>query len=141
MPIHNPRFPDSDGRFPYEPGPQTYNRIGDFVITVGAEAANVVECSIQVRDIRGRPLTHRVSFDFWLSETEWGAVSANTDGLSATTGTIIEELTADSSGKLITDATGLVVLDVTETGATDYYLHCQTGDGITVKSPILSFAA
>lgn len=93
---------------------------------VSAEATNVVTVTIQIKDAQGNNLAEKCVVDFWLSDTAGGAKTADTftgAGVAATTGVIVNEWTADTHCRCITDANGALVLTFTETGANTLYFN------------------
>jgi hypothetical protein len=88
-----------------------------FVATPGA--ANVCGLSIQVVDNHGVALAGVREFEAWISDATTGAglaASANTSELTCSTGALLGILTTEKAWMLQTDATGLCVAVITDTG-------------------------
>jgi hypothetical protein len=94
--------------------------------TVGAEAANVIIVTGQIYDYedileRATEVTYYIASDA-TGETVATAAAATT----ASVGTLIEEYTTTTSGRVVTDDEGVFALDVTGV-ATTLYLVVQYG--------------
>lgn len=98
-------------------------------LTVGAEASDAIEVTLQVKDAGGSSLSANYLIRVWLGDASMGGLTAtapNTD-LTVTTGTELEEITSKKQINLITDANGTAVVKVDNAaGATDtWYLMAE----------------
>lgn len=107
-------------------------------ISVGAEAADVIQVSIQFRDAANNNLAERMGAYVWLADAQYGALAAAapSGGWAAGAGTLVEEHTADKSGEWVSDATGLIRVDITEAGAKTLYLHARVGARVFVSGAV-----
>lgn len=116
----------------------------DVVMTVGAEAGNVIDVAVQLNGPDGKALTEVGVVDFYLADDAAGIIptAAVPDGGIAVgaAGGMIETL-ADAAGKLISDATGLVNVAIDDaTGTPTWYLVIVTPNGEVVISDAITFA-
>lgn len=80
--------------------------------------------TIQVKDAAGNNLAQRFRVRTWISTADFGAPVARTD-FSVTTGTQLREITANADYEVISDATGLVVMNIDEGGAGTVYVMAE----------------
>ncbi len=114
-------------------------------ITVGAEAANVVNVAVQAKGPGGQDAAKARSFFWYFSSDAAGDVplAVAHDGGSAigTDGTLIEQ-TANLNGVLITEADGDADIDITDAGAFTAYLCLVSLDsGDRTVSAVITHAA
>lgn len=112
--------------------------IPNVLISVGAEAGDVIQVSVQFRDAANNALAERMGAYIWLSDAEYGApvATAPSGGWAPGAGTLIEEHTAGKSGEWVSDATGLIRVDLTESGAKTLYLNVRVGNRVYASSAI-----
>lgn len=111
-------------------------------ITVGAEAADVINVALQIQDAEGDDLAEQKSFLAWLSDTAGAAVTATAPSAGTAIGTdgvIIVEHTAETLFELLTDTAGVLDLDIGEAGADTWYLNIRLADGSIVSSGAIAF--
>ncbi len=129
--------------------PETVKAIVEVVIsnpniefTVGPEIVEAINVSLQVVDVEGNDLAQQLAFLAWLSDTAGAAVTPTApDGLViGATGVIIVEHTAYTLIELLTDANGLLDLDITKTGPDTWYLNVRLPGGAIVTSAAITFA-
>lgn len=108
----------------------------------GTQVGDVIRVEFQVVDAEGNDLAVVQSVRAWLSDTAAGAVTADPPdgGTAASTGTILAEYTANVDMQVLTDATGLFVLDITESAVDTWYLNVMTPNGTVVTSAAITFA-
>lgn len=111
----------------------------------GAEAADAIAVSIQLKNALGDDLANRAAVDAYLSDDANGdtllASSATLSVAAGTDGVVIEQST-DNSFKLVSEADGDIDVTITETsGAATYYLVLVMPDGRLVPSAAITFAA
>ena len=114
------------------------------VMTVNVEAADQIIVDVQLNDAEGNALEEIGVVDFYLSDDAAGAVptAAVPDGGVAvgTAGGMLETV-ADAAGKLISDATGLVNVEIDDTvGTPTWYLVIVLPTGGLVISDAITFA-
>lgn len=109
--------------------------------TVGAEAANVISVTVQLKDCDATNLGAAHVVQAWLSNAAGGAVTgtAPSGAVSATTGTIIREWTSKTHMALASDSSGVIVLSIEEAGAATWYLNVEY-QGKLFSSGAITFA-
>jgi hypothetical protein len=110
--------------------------------TVGAEATDVINVALQVVDAQGMALALQLALLAWLSDTAGAALTATAPSAGTaigTDGTIIVEHTAETLMELLTDADGVLDLDIGEAGADTWYLNVRLPGGAIVSSPAIAF--
>lgn len=115
------------------------------MFTVGAEAANVISVTIQLKDARAKNLTGPRAIRVFLSDSATtGAIIATApSGGVAAGGGIGSILNAAVAGKVLdcmTNATGALRLDITEAGVKTLYVYLVTPNGEVAVSPAVTFA-
>ena len=111
-------------------------------LTVGAEAADVINVALQVVDGKGMDLAQQLALFAWLSDTAGAAVTATAPSAGTAIGTdgvIIVEHTAETILELLTDADGQLDLDIGEAGADTWYLNVRLPGGAIVSSGAIAF--
>lgn len=112
-------------------------------LTVGIEAANVINVALQVVDGEGMPLAQQLAFLAWLSDTAGAALTATAPSVGTSIGTdgvIIVEHTAETLLELLTDADGVLDLDIEEALVDTWYLNIRLPGGAIVSSAAITFA-
>lgn len=114
--------------------------MGQPEFTVAAEDGDAIAVSVQARDAQGNALAQRCLVTYWLSDAAAGAPSADppSAGSAVTTGVALKEHTADVLGEAMTDATGLLVVAVSEAAADTWYLNVAIG-GRVFSSGAITF--
>jgi hypothetical protein len=98
---------------------------GTPTFTVGAEAGNVRNVSVQLKDAGGTNLAAKHLVHAWLSDTDGGTLAATApDGAVAigTNGVIVKENTTKKEWTIITSAAGVFDLNIGESTAKTFYL-------------------
>lgn len=117
---------------------------GYAVITVGAEAGNVINVAVRAQDVTRKNIANRVGIVCWLSDVNTGqgitGTAPNGTVAIGTNGTIIEEFITKKKWHIITDATGRFDLNVGDSGTPTWYLVLQFPDGSIQVSPAITFA-
>lgn len=90
-------------------------------ITVGTEAGDAIDVTIQLKDAFGVNIARVCSVECWLSsDATTGAVDSDTlTAVTATTGSIVAEHTDDLYFKCVTNASGQLVLHIADTDDED----------------------
>lgn len=112
-------------------------------LTVGAEATNVINVALQVVDGEGMALALQLALFAWLSDTAGAALTATAPSVGTSIGTdgvIIVEHTAETLFELLTDADGVLDLDIEEAGVDTWYLNVRLPGGAIVTSAAITFA-
>jgi hypothetical protein len=95
-------------------------------MTVGAEDANVIIVTGQIYDYED-VLERATEVTYYLASDATGeTVATAAAAITASTGTLVEEYTTTTSGRVVTDDEGVFALDVTGV-ATTLYLVVQYG--------------
>lgn len=123
--------------------------IGTPTITVGEEAANVINVAIQLKDKAGNDLAVRAHLLAYLSDDANGdsvcATKPSTDWAIGTDGLLITmtggEAAADTGlvAHLISESDGDIDIDITNTTADTFYLILVMPDGTLVASDAITF--
>lgn len=109
----------------------------------GANGANTISVTIQLKDARGINLTGVRILRVWLSDSATtGAISATGATTSFTVGggigSLLNTQVAAKMIEVITDATGKVRVDAADVGPKNLYLNFGTPTGVAT-SPVLAF--
>lgn len=110
---------------------------------VATQVANVINVALQVLDGDGQPWAQALSFLAWLSDTAGAALTASAPSVGTsigTDGTIIVEHTAQTLLELLTDAAGVLDLDIEEAGVDTWFLNVRLPGGQVVSSAEITFA-
>lgn len=101
------------------------------LFTIAKGSANVCVVTAQVADNGGQAIAgFPFDLDVILSDNANGVgitATAPSSSASVTTGTVLNTYTANKAFYAQTDATGKVVLTITDTGKTGYYVMVQAG--------------
>lgn len=112
------------------------NILDDFPASItfaaAAGAANVTEVTITVRDAAGVAIDKAFMLDVWLSDAATGAGLTGTEAsgtvtAKAASGAIIATHVSKKALKVQTLATGVFVLEITDTAKTDFYVGASLG--------------
>lgn len=90
--------------------------------------------AIQVQDADGNNLAQRFRVRCWLSTGDYGAPVADTD-FSVITGTELREITANADYEVISDASGLVLMNIDTVANGNYYVMAEV-DGRIYRATI-----
>ena len=114
------------------------------VISVGAEAADVINVAIQLIDKdNGNEVAERIGLLFYLASNSTGdaKASAPAGGIAIGTDGLLIELEANVSGFLITENDGDADINLTNAGAGTFYLVVIMPDGELYVSSAITFNA
>lgn len=103
--------------------------------SIAAGGANVSEVTITVKDGSGTAVAGVHHFDVWLSDAASGAgltgtTASGTVTAKAASGVVVSTYTAKKALRIQTLATGIFVLEITDTAKTGFYVavaHPLTG--------------
>ena len=113
--------------------------------TIGAEDTNVINVAIQVIGGDDQDIDDFVHLLVWLTDTQGADVVPGTapDGGTAVgaTGVVLVELTAEVLLLAVTDSSGNLELDLTETGTATWYMNVGLPGGGVAVSDAITFAA
>ena len=139
--------------FPLETlvGDRVDELFADFVVVnadidVAAEDTNVVAVDIQVVDSDGEDLENVYALEVFITDDEAGetlAVTAPDGGVAVASegeGAVLVALTANKHLQCITGSTGLLNLEITETGDDVFYVGVRLPNGKYVVSDACTFA-
>jgi len=93
-------------------------------LTGADDADGTGTMSIQIKDAAGNALAQRFRVRCWLGTADVGAPVADTD-FSVTTGTELGEIVANADYEAISDATGLVVMNINVAVDGTYYVMAE----------------
>jgi len=114
-------------------------------ITVGTEAANVINVGIQLTDASGDATAAANALDFYLSSDSAGQTleTSGPDAIAIGTDGVLIKNGSDSliSGKVISEADGDIDLDLTHAGADAFYLNLILPNGKIATSGVITFDA
>lgn len=112
--------------------------------SIGAESSNVINVSLQLKDIFGVNLKARRIVRCWLSDASTGLgliATAPNGSITATTGTVIDESGDKKALTLVSNTSGLVAFDINEsTNKAPFYVAVQMPDGKLLVSGAIDFA-
>lgn len=109
------------------------SQVSSFSISIAAGASNVTTITISPLDAAGNVLTGVRTFLIWVSDVSTGIGVAATfipDSITATTGTVLKVLTAAKILICQTNASGILVLSLTDTAKAAGY--------IAIENPVTS---
>lgn len=114
------------------------------VMTVGAEAADVINVAIQLNDEEGKALEEVTALDFYLADDAAGltpSASAPAGGIAIGTDGALIETVANLSGTMISEADGDIDIDITNATTTPtFYLVVRLPQGGLAISDAITFA-
>jgi hypothetical protein len=106
-----------------------------------AGAANHCVVTLRVQDFQGNNLQQVFDLDFYLSDSSTGvgvSATAPSGGYSITTGTSLNIKVTGLAGEALTDGTGKLVVNITDTAKTLYFPAAEApGTGVTWVGPQL----
>jgi protocatechuate 3,4-dioxygenase beta subunit len=95
-------------------------------LAIAAGATNVSIVTITVKDGAGVAMARAIPLDIWLSDAATGlgvtATTASGAVAAGTAGTDLVDLTSKKVKRVITDATGVYKLSITDTAKTGFYV-------------------
>lgn len=114
--------------------------IPNVAVSVGAEAANVIPVTLQLRDVANNSLAARYGAELWLSDAAFGAETgtAPDGGWAAGVGLLRRTDLANVAGRFLSDANGVIRVDVTHSAARTWYLMGEIG-GFAYASAAVTF--
>lgn len=108
--------------------------------TIGAEGGDSINVAVQLNDPKADSIAASKVVYVYLSDSAAGdglaATAPDGDVAIGTDGTILEELTADKSMMIWTEADGQFDLDIGESGADTWYLCVVVGGNLFVSNAI-----
>lgn len=110
----------------------------------GANGANIISVTMQLKDARGRNLTGVRRLRCWLSDSATtgaiAAAGASANGaIGGGIGAMLNIVIANKMFDLVTNATGQFRLDLTDAGAHTMYLYAEMPTGEVAVSPALTW--
>jgi len=109
-------------------------------LSVAAEGGDEIVVTLQLQDLNGNNLTDASLAHVWLSDSATGAECSTAPNADAvwSTGTQLEEITADKRWTVLTDA-GVAALTIGDSGTPTFYLRAEL-DGKVYTSAAITFA-
>jgi hypothetical protein len=116
------------------------NLVGQVDFTIGAEAANAISVTIQVKNENGDNLAEKVAMRVYLSSDSAGLTpAAATSAIAAgASGAVLDPTTI--TAEVVTTAAGLAILSLTDTGTPTRYLNVVLPSGEIVTSSAITWA-
>lgn len=131
----------------HAPAPKEFGSVGELYtasFTIGAEAANVINVAIQLKDISSSDLATRATLIGFLSDDANGdsvtATGPSTESAIGTDG-VLTALVTKKVYLLTSESDGDIDINITEAGAATWYLILVMPDGRHVASGAITFAA
>lgn len=119
------------------------NKVCDVKMTVGAEAANVINVACVAEWMNNEPADRRVALPWYLSTDPEGdniAATAPTGGVAIGTDGVLIESIADKHGLAVTSVAGKLDVNITDVGTPTFYLVVVLPSGDLVVSSAITFA-
>jgi len=118
------------------------NEAGEVLFTLADEVAHVIEATLQLADLGGVALEEVFAVELFMADSAEGALAAAapSGGIAVTTGAQLAEITAEIHLSVGTDGTGLMVIEVTQATAKDFWIAVKLPSGRLAVSPVLAFA-
>lgn len=115
----------------------------DASFVIGAEAGNVINVAIQLKDADGSDLATRAAVHFYLSDDPEGdTVIVAATSLAIGTDGIAIEYVSNSAGLLVSEVDGDIDVNIgVASGAATYYLVLVLPNGLLKVSAAITFAA
>lgn len=126
------------------PGALERSAISGATITVGAEAADVINVAIQLQGNQSADAAQALGVLAYLSDNSDGSTliaTAHSGGVAVGTDGLAIELTADKVFVLVSESDGDIDLDITEAGAKTAYLVLVAPNGELIVSDAITHAA
>lgn len=101
--------------------------MGAPTITAGAESANTITVTVQLKDLAGNNLASVGRFRWWLSDAQnqGETAAAPSGGVSVTSGYVLKEVTLNKQYDLLTLSTGALSINVVEAAAKSFWVHAE----------------
>jgi hypothetical protein len=118
------------------------NQVATASFVIGAEAGNVINVAIQLKDAAGNDMAISNAIPFYLSGDADGS-SQKTAATSLAIGTdgLMIEWTSNSSGLLVSESDGDIDMNIGDaSGAATYYVVLVMPNGKLVISSVITFA-
>jgi hypothetical protein len=115
--------------------------IGNAVFTIGGEANDVIRVTVQLKDSSGTNIANRSTVFAYLSNNNNGTTllgTAHSGGWEIGTEGVLIPMVANKAAHLVTNAAGLVNVDITETGTKTAYLVVTLPNGKNVVSAAIT---
>lgn len=118
------------------------NQVASATFVVGAEAANVINVAVQLKDAAGTDMATRVCLPWYLSGDANGdsLATAPTGGIAIGTDGLLIETLDNQAGLVTSEADGDIDVDITDTGTPTMYLVLVLPNGSLAISGAITFA-
>jgi len=122
------------------------NLPASITFSIGAGSANISNITITVVDAAGNPVLGVHNLDVWLSDAASGAgltgtTASGTVQAKSASGTVLTAYVAKKALRVQTLATGVFVLEITDTAKTGFYIGAQLGGRVAIVSSQLVAAS
>lgn len=116
-------------------------RVPTVGFTIGAESGNARDITIQLKDVSGNNLSAVRAIEIWLADstTGWELTTAPNGGVSIQTGTAMDVPTAGKRLRMMTDASGVAVIRITESGTKNLYVRVLLEGHAIETSTVVAF--
>lgn len=119
------------------------NRVASATYTIGLEGSNIINVSVQLKDEKLRAVAVRAGVFAYLSDDAAGdsiVATAPSSGWAIGTNGVLIPVVANKAAQLVTEATGIVDVNITEAGVKTVYLVLVMPDGGLVVSGAITWA-
>jgi hypothetical protein len=96
-------------------------------LSAGAEAADAIQITIQAKDFAGNNLAERRLMRILIADSQWGgeAATAPDGGVTVDAGQAWQTVTAGKQFVLLSDASGVIQVTLTESTAKSFWVHAE----------------
>lgn len=117
--------------------------VGSITFSPASAAANVCEVTITVKDGAGTAIARAHVLDVWLSDANTGAgltgtTTSGTVTVKSASGAVFSTYTAKKDLRVQTLATGVFILEITDTAKTAFYVCARYGGEVFVSSVLVT---
>lgn len=104
----------------------------DVNISAADELGNAIAVTIQLKDSTGSNMAAKRLLEVWLSDTAEGVdcTTAPDGGITLISGTLMQAVVANKRLRVLTDATGKVVLSLSESSYGTFYVNVLSGNEV-----------
>ena len=137
MTIHVAKLPAKDNPF------RAVNAVNIASLTVGTEAADVINVAIQLKDAQGNDMAvHSSVFAYLSNDANGNAIATNapSGGWAIGTDGLLIPVVTNKAAQLVSEADGDIDITITEAGAYTVYLIVVLPNGKLAASGAITFA-
>ena len=116
--------------------------LGTHTFTIGAEAADVINVVIQLKNIDGQDMAERAGLAWYLSNDAEGddLATVPTGGIAIGTDGLLIESVTNVAGLVVSESDGDIDVNITDTGTPTFYFVLVNPNGKLVVSAAITFA-